>query len=486
MISSSCIRQLVLATSVITFSLTSVLATAQAQSSSVRFQRPGSSNAQSERVSKGFRRPGLTQEEQAPTAAEATPQASPSKKRPAKKRPVVKQARVTKPVATKVAKQTRKVRTVKKTQPVRREAQVVAASSRQAQYGTDLSTEINLTSYGCGICDGPCMCDASCGCPEPSCGLYEPGCGICEPSCGCGEPSCGICEPGCGIAEPSCGCGDVGCGSCCALPGPDYWCFPVCLPRFKDLSFFAGVQGFRGPRDFTNQRSDSNFGFNEGFNLSGRAPFVSLLFPQLSYQLGYRAVQSRIHGTATSADDRSQQFVTAGLFRRAKTGLQYGLVWDLLEDDLDEDVDLHQIRYEVSLKSPLGREIGFFGTSSSNDAMSNGILWETTDQYAGFFRWTFGNGYESRLWGGATGDGEGIFGGDFYAPMSSRWALQSGFNYQGTSEPEGLAGVSQESWNVGINMVWHLGKTAKRGCHSPYRPMFSVADNGWMLVDRAQ
>jgi len=328
---------------------------------------------------------------------------------------------------------------------------------------------------------------------EPSCGIYEPGCGIAAPLCGCGEPSCGICEPGCGmvepgcgIGEPSCGCGDVGCGSCVARPGPDYWCFPICLPRFKDLSVFGGVQGFRGPRDFANNRSDSNFGFNEGINLSGSAPLVGLLFPQVSYQLGYRAVQSRLHGTASSTKDRSQQFVTAGFFRRVNTGVQLGLVWDLIEDDLDNDIDLHQLRYEVSLKSPQGREIGFFGTSSTNDALSMGTLYETVDQYALFIRWVFGNGYESRLWGGATGDSEGLLGGEFYAPLSSRWAVQSGFNYLITDAADGLAGVSQESWNIGINLVWHLGKTAKRGCRSPYRPIFAVADNGWMFVDQAQ
>jgi len=320
---------------------------------------------------------------------------------------------------------------------------------------------------------------------EPGCGIAEPGCGMVEASCGCNEPSCGICEPGCGLAEPSCGCGDVGCGSCVALPGPDYWCFPVCLPKFKDLSFWGGVQGFRGPRDFTNGTSDSNFGFHEGFNLSGRAPLVGLLFPQLSYQLGYQAVQSRLHGTVNGATDRSQQFVTAGFFRRVNTGLQGGVVWDLLRDDLGVDTDVHQLRYELSLKSPQGREVGFFGTSGTNTIDVLGTNFEAVDQYAAFYRWSFGNSYESRLWGGATGDGEGIFGGEFNAPISNRWTLQSGFNYLITDEADGLAGVQEESWNIGINLVWHLGKTARSGCRSPYRPMFAVADNGWLFVDEA-
>ncbi|MEM8943962.1 MAG: DUF6666 family protein [Planctomycetota bacterium] len=499
------VKQLVYLASMVFFLLAALCLSTAARGAGVRFQRPGDEGEQSERVKNQFRRPGVQ------VGSTPTRSSEPSKKsrvvrvqdterpQPAARRKstVFKRSGETRTAHEQSAKP---IRPAKATQLEPEPAQTAQPSRRNLKSGNTpavyepvMETALELSSYGCDVCDGPCTCEAGCGCPEPSCGICEPGCGIGEPSCGCNEPSCGICEPscgvyepGCGIAEPSCGCGQVDCGTCCARPGPDYWCFPICLPRFKDLSAFVGVQGFRGPRDFANNRSDSNFGFNEGFNLSGRAPLVGLLFPQLSYQLGYRAVQSRLHGTSTASDDRSQQFVTAGLFRRVNTGVQFGLVWDLLQDDLDEDIDLHQLRYEISLKSPLGREIGFFATSSTNDALSNSILWETTDQYAAFYRWRFGNGYESRLWGGATGDGEGIFGGEFYAPLTNRWALQSGFNYQGTDEADGLAGVSEESWNIGINMVWHLGKTAKRGCRSPYRPMFSVADNGWMLVDQAQ
>ena len=39
-------------------------------------------------------------------------------------------------------------------------------------------------------------------------------------------------------------------------------CIPLCLPRFRHLSLFAGVHAFKGPRDngFAN-----NFGFQQGF-----------------------------------------------------------------------------------------------------------------------------------------------------------------------------------------------------------------------------
>ena len=510
--------RLVIAISALFFLQTVDAVAVQAQSSGVHFQRPGAARQQSQRVNKQFRRPSAVRKQQAQPESsqvaereaarrqpakqqlakqEPAKQQQPGKKRPAaKKKPsrpqsptqrvatgrsvtssTAKAARVNRPSQKKTSTTTQVVR---RKQPVRRDRQVVTANEEYVQYNREQTAGLQLVSYGCETCgQGQCECDSGYVIAEPDCGMYEPGCGI-------EEPGCGMVEPGCGLGEPSCGCGEVGCGNCVARPGPDYWCFPICLPRFKDLSVWAGVQGFRGPRDFANGRSDSNFGFNEGINISGRAPIIGQLFPQLSYQIGYRAVQSRLHGTATAADDRSQQFVTAGFFRRVNTGVQLGLVWDLLQDDLDEDIDLHQIRYEISLKSPQGREIGFFGTSSTNDATSSGTLYETVDQYALFVRWAFGNGYESRLWGGGTEDGEGLFGGEFYAPLTNRWALQSNFNYLITDNPDGLAGVSEESWNIGINMVWHLGNTARRGCKSPYRPLFQVGDNGSVFVDNVQ
>ena len=461
----------------------------------VRFQRPREVSAPSQQVQSQFRRPGLQTERDSQAEKKTVTRVAKQKvikqTKPALREPAffsqqsIKQAKQVELAAKPLKKPTSSQPSIEKpVTQVQRVSRTVVASDVPVVYEPVMEKALVVSSYGCDLCDGPCTCEAACGCPEPSCGIYEPGCGICEPSCGCGEPSCGICEPGCGIGEASCGCGEVDCGTCCARPGPDYWCFPICLPRFKDLSVFAGVQGFRGPRDFSNGRSDSNFGFNQGINISGRAPLVSLLFPQLSYQLGYRAVQSRLHGTATATDDRSQQFVTAGLFRRVNTGVQAGIAWDLLSDDLDENIDIHQIRYEISLKSPRGREFGFFGTSSTNDAVVGGLTFEAIDQFAVFARWNFGNGYETRIWGGASGDGDGLFGGEFYAPLSSRWALQSGFNYLIPDEQDGLPGVSEESWNVGINLVWHLGRTAKRGARSPYRPLFSVADNGWFFVDQ--
>lgn len=341
----------------------------------------------------------------------------------------------------------------------------------------------------CGLASCP-ICGPSCGTMvEPGCGTVEPDCGA-EPACGVVEPGCGL-EAGCGVAEPDCGA--VGCGNCVGNPGPDYWCFPVCFPRFKDLRFWGGVHGFKGPRDSPQfgGAGDGNFGFQEGVNIGGRAPLVSLLFPQLSYQLGYQAVQSQLSGlsldsssTASNTSDRSQQFVTAGLFRRVNAGVQFGLVWDMLRDDFQSEEDFHQLRYEVSLKSRSGREFGFWGASHTNDKTVAGINYQAVDQYCGFVRLHFRDGGYIRFWGGGTNDNEGLFGSDFVAPLNDRWSVQTGFNYLITDLANGPDGAREESWNVGLNLVWHYGLTAKNGQSNPHAPLFPTADNGWLFIDR--
>jgi hypothetical protein len=246
-------------------------------------------------------------------------------------------------------------------------------------------------------------------------------------------------------------------------------------------------------RDFTNRdvSGTANYGFQEGINVGGRLPLIGRLFPQISYQLGYQAVQSRLSGTTANSDSRSQNFVTIGMYRRTPVGLQFGVVWDFMEDQLAEDAsqsrsDLQQIRYEISLKTPRGREFGFMAATHLNTreySFDGGVTTQTyqsVDQYMLFYRWHFRNSGIGRCWIGGTDDSEVILGADFLVPLNNRWSLQSGFNYLSPDQSD----VTQEAWNLGMNIVWHWGRTA-RSCHSsPYRPLFPVVDNGWMFVDR--
>lgn len=465
-----------------------------ASAQSVRFQRPSSAreSAHQTAFNKNFRSPG----EETPRRSEPAPkqeiELGPNKKQSeSRQEPRVADAPRFEGASSSIRVPREVARSVRELQ---RDSRVVPTAVNTAQHIPELAEEEEIPAPasddgGDSILMAPgeeYILDEQFGgevygMPCDSCGSYV--------GCGCEV------EPGCGIAEPTCGCGAPGCGSCVGAPGPDYWCFPVCLPRFKDLTFWGGAHGFRGPRDFYDEdgdlgdRSDSNFGFQTGVNVSGRAPFIGLLFPQLSYQLGYQYVGSRFSGAGSDfyndPEDRSQNFVTAGFFRRVPcSGIQAGLVWDMVNDDLYFEEDLHQLRYEVSIKSRSGREFGIWGANSTNEKDILGTTYEAVDQFSFFYRCNFGRSSSARAWAGFTEGDDGLIGAEFISPLSDRWSIQSGFNYRIPDEDAGLAGVSEEAWNVGFNLTWHLGRTARNCARSPFRPMFSVADNGWLMVDR--
>jgi hypothetical protein len=252
----------------------------------------------------------------------------------------------------------------------------------------------------------------------------------------------------------------------------------------RDLALLAGVQGFKGPVD---RGQNGNFGFHEGLNIGGLVKPLCAL----GYQVGGQFVHSNYHGDSVvgeTEDTRSQFFFTAGLFRRAicGCGLQGGVVFDMLHDDYYVDMELSQLRGELSFVGPTLREFGFMFTASledDTDSDRQGFLeiWEPIDQYAFFYRRTFDCGGSYRFWAGFSGEGEGLLGGDAQLPINDAWALTAGFNYL-VPEGGGRRDFLEESWNVGINLVWYPGCQAR--CIGIARPLFNVADNGSLMVRR--
>ena len=320
---------------------------------------------------------------------------------------------------------------------------------------------------GCGCGDGMCGCGQNCGCGD-SC---DPGCG-----CGCGDS----CEPGCGC--PNGGCDDL----CCIGCSDDQSCnsVRVRVPKWQELMLIGGVQGFKNPYD--RDRDSGNFGFHEGFNIGAKLPYTTL-----GYQIGYQAVHSQLNGDKDTniSDPHTQQFTTAGIFKREKNGVQLGVVWDMLRDERWGAVDFHQLRGEMSFIENGCHEIGFALAAHLNDhelfvnPTSGGTLYQASDQYLLFYRFHGCRGGEGRFYGGFNDDSDGIIGADMLLPLQDRWSLQAGFTYLIPDSNAGFDGASQEAWNIGLGLVWHWDCRARR-CHdSCYRPMFNVADNGYLIVD---
>ena len=286
------------------------------------------------------------------------------------------------------------------------------------------------------------------------------GCGDCGPACG---PTCGeCCDFGYEVFDGRC----------------DWW--------IRNLTLFVGGQGFKGPVDWG---TNGNYGINEGLGVSGPLgdPWGC------GYQMGVRFAQSNFSGLQAAAPgtDRTQYFVTAGIFRRELCrGLQWGVVWDYMHDRYYDTFNLNQLRTDIGFVIDDVHEVGFLGafgisTDTYNFGNFRNIELDPTDMFAFYFRRNFENGGDGRIWGGGTGRGDGLVGADLWVPLGRGFALQNIINYK--IPREGRAGGvanADESWGLTIQLVWYPGKSALSQRCNPYRPVMNMADNSLFMVDQ--
>jgi len=279
------------------------------------------------------------------------------------------------------------------------------------------------------------------------------------------------------------GCGNLGiCADGCLIPCPRI--------DWQKWEFLTGVSGFTGP---ANRGGHGSFGFNEGFNWTSSLDRIGNGY--LTAQAGFRAVQSGLSGTEFTEEDRKQTFVTLGLFRRADWGLQGGAVVDYMHDDWYYDMDLLQVRAELSWIYPSGHEFGFWMATDADHAQTRSRVgvpfpstiteeWRSTDLYAFFFRCTScETGAVGRIFGGFTGSKDGLIGADLTVPVATQWAIDTEFTYLIPEEGSGPVGSSEEGWNVGLYLVYYPGcKTAYDKNYN--KPLFDTAGNGNFFVDR--
>ncbi len=268
---------------------------------------------------------------------------------------------------------------------------------------------------------------------------------------------------------------------------------------YRDMNASVGTTGFQNGPDLGLL---GDFGTSESLNWA--MPLWNAF--GIGWQIGVRGVQTNFNSTSINVDNqtllrnsaRNQVFMTTGLFTRAFEGhgLQGGLAYDYLRDNWYDDVDVAQLRGEISYVFGAW-EAGFWGAGNVKDA--NGIFGhrnrtaitaDSTDIYAGFYRLYFGDANELKIWGGATGSQNGIIGTFLRAPMNRSLALEGTFTYMlpGPSKtvPLNEAGdatitYTDSAWNVGVNLVFYPACRSRRGLSSPYRPLFEVADNGSLI-----
>ena len=285
------------------------------------------------------------------------------------------------------------------------------------------------------------------------------------------------------VVDDSCGhCGSDTCDGGCLPCGYHDACGPYCF--IDATTLYGGVQGFKNA---TNRGQDGSFGFHEGFNWGGPSYFMPAW--GMSAQLGAQIVHSNFNGAEFTTDNRTQYFVTAGLFKRSRYGMQGGLVFDYLKDEWYFNLDLGQVRGEISWGWPTGTSLGMqFATSvaddSDNSRLANQIDvvqdWRTHDWFTAFYRHRGPRQGEWRVYAGATTDSDGLIGVDLKIPLAGTFALEQSFTYLIPDEPTGAGGHREEAWNISLNLVWYPGR-AVNGISWWHRPMFDVADNGTMI-----
>ncbi|HEY2892662.1 MAG TPA: DUF6666 family protein, partial [Pirellulales bacterium] len=169
-------------------------------------------------------------------------------------------------------------------------------------------------------------------------------------------------------------------------------------------------------------------------------------------------------------------------------GWQGGLVVDYLADNFYVNMNLAQIRGEVSyLFAP--HELGFwFAAHLNSDSQTattllgqNSVTWQAMNQYNFFYRYTFANGSYARTWAGLSGHADGIFGSDAVVPFSNRWGMQASYNYLLPRHDDDMANNTRESWSLMISLVWFPGHRCDNDSFNRYRPLIPVADNGWFM-----
>jgi hypothetical protein len=295
---------------------------------------------------------------------------------------------------------------------------------------------------------------------------------------------------------PAQDCADCGCyggvrdGLRVLRPCADGCLIPCPQISVDNTQVFAGAQGFTG---VANRGETGSFGFHEGVNLGGPFPFLPVL--ELSMQAGVMGTQSNHNGASFTPFSRDQLFSTIGLFHRVDWGFQGGVVVDYMHDEWYYNLDVYQVRGELSWINPQCHEVGFWFTTADNLQTTQSVIqvnsrdvtlsqdWEVTDIYAFFYRKRFceTNGVV-RGYGGFTENGDGIVGADAMAPLNDSFAVSGAFTYliPNSEDPNRVPEHAREAWNVQISLVWFPGAGARQWTY--HRPLFDVANNGSMFL----
>ncbi len=306
----------------------------------------------------------------------------------------------------------------------------------------------------------------------------------------------GPAQGGCGCADGNCngGCADGSCDGSCdcganwgrnASRSFNNWCRQ---DMFRDLSVYAGVQGFKDPEDLG---ENGDFGFHYGGNWG--LPLWGC--SGVGFQAGGEIDHSDLAPNATVfGDHRTQYFITSGVFYRPtrECGWQGGVVWDWMDESFYDDLTVSQIRANLSYVIDWS-EFGFECTVATHEdnvpapqntiAAFSSVDYSPTDLYTFYYGRRLCNGGQVKAFAGVANGLGAIVGANLDIAISDSFSLEGDFTYIiADKDPPG--DIPGESANIAFSIVWHPGCHARDTFDSAYRPLFNVADNNSLIVNR--
>ena len=253
----------------------------------------------------------------------------------------------------------------------------------------------------------------------------------------------------------------------------------------ENLSIFAGLDGSKQPQDLgINANMGARFSANLGVPISERLNLGAQVGAGVNASDAAVHVLDQIEGTS----NRTQTFVTLGLFQTVGRKTTWGFAYDALMQQYYDDFTLGQVRGFVGYDVTEVNEVGMWFTTSVKDDRglmgSTPVKLDPISQTNGYFAHNWPTGARTRLWLGLARGHHNIvwvlpdnsrdtnvvvYGADLELPLSDRFAVSGSANF--------LTPTATGTVDAFLGITFFPGRNAAHYKRGTFVPAQAVANN---------
>jgi hypothetical protein len=261
-----------------------------------------------------------------------------------------------------------------------------------------------------------------------------------------------------------------------------------------NLALYLGLNGSKGPEDLG---INANFGFRTAVNWGLPVWQEYGLGVQVGSALNYSRTAVRVLRSVDGTRDRWENFSTGGVFQRAPCGINWGLVYDFVDERYYSSLTLGQWRGQVGYNLTDNDEVGAWGAwrEHSDAAAVAGEAFSLEPILQGnlFWRHTWPNEAVTRIWVGVAEEhgrfllvapGESpvhhpvVFGADIYVPLNDYISLYGEANFITPNDSGTVTAF--------FGFAFYPGGGAKAASRSRFAPYLPLANNPSFAIDLRQ